>query len=71
MAGDGNGKNVVIARAGLVLVFFVFFIAARSAAAAEATPLVVLLFGIPAALCLGAAIFASEKVAMFLGRWLP
>jgi hypothetical protein len=64
-------KNVVIARAGLVLGFFVFFLTAGAAHSSGAAVLVTMAIGSIAGLCLWAAIFASEKVALFLGRWLP
>ena len=64
-------KDEIIARAGLVLAFFVFLIAPISAFQSGAKPVVTVVVGIIAVFFLWAAIFASQRIAILIGRWLP
>lgn len=64
-------KDEIIARAGLLLMFFVFLIAVLSAYHSGANRVVTAVFGVIAVICLWAAIFASHRIAILVGRWLP
>jgi hypothetical protein len=67
----GLKRKEVMARAGLVLAFFIFLISTVAAFQSGAQPVVTVVLGIITVFCLWAAIFASERVAVTLGRWLP
>lgn len=60
-----------MAQAGLVLSFFMFMFFAVVAFFSDASVLVVVLLCVCAALTLWAAMFASQKVALILGRVFP
>ena len=64
-------KDEIIARAGILLVFFVFLIAFLSAYHSGANRVVTAVFGVIAVFCLWAVIFASRRIAIFVGTWLP
>ena len=64
-------KDEIIARAGLLLIFFVLIIAALSAFHSDANPVITAFFGIVAVFCLWTAIFANHRIAILVGRWLP
>ncbi len=66
-----KSKQEVLARAGLILSFFMFIIVAVVAFSSGASGFVVLVLSVCAALLLWAAIFASQKVALVLGRFFP
>jgi hypothetical protein len=66
-----KSKQEVLARAGLILSFFMFIIVIVVAFSSGASSFVVLVLSICAALLLWAAIFASQKVALVLGRFFP
>lgn len=66
-----KSKQEVLARAGLVLSFFVFMLIAVAAFSTGASGFVVLVLSVCAILSLWAAIFASQKVALVLGRFFP
>lgn len=64
-------KDEIIARAGLLLVFFVFLIVVLSAYYSDANRVVTAVFGVIAVFCLWAAVFSSRRIAILVGRWLP
>ena len=64
-------KVEIIARAGLVLAFIVFLIAAILVFQSDAKPVVKVVFGIVAVFYLWAAIFARQRIAILVARWLP
>ena len=64
-------KELAVARGGLVIGFFLFFFATISAYSSGASLLIVLALGIVTGLCLWAAVFAGEKIAVALGQWFP
>ena len=64
-------RDAIIARAGLLLAFFVFLIAAIAAFQSGARPVVTVVVGIIAVFCLWTAIFANQRIAILVGRWLP
>ena len=66
-----KSKQEVLARAGLILSFFMFMLGAVVAFSSGANSFVVLFLSVFAALLLWAAIFASQKVALVLGRFFP
>lgn len=66
-----KSKQEVLARAGLVLSFFMFILVAIVAFSSGASGFVVLALSVCAALLLWAAIFASQKVVLILGRFFP
>lgn len=66
-----KSKQEVLARTGLVLSFFMFMLVAVVAFASGASGFVVSVLSVCAALLLWAAIFASQKVALVLGRFFP
>ena len=66
-----KSKQEILARAGLVLSFFMFMLGAIVAFSSGASSFVVLGLSVCAALLLWAAIFASQKVALVLGRFFP
>ena len=66
-----KAKQEILARAGLVLSFFMFMLGAVVAFSSGASGFVVLILSICAALLLWAAMFASQKAALVLGRLFP
>ena len=66
-----KSKQEVLARTGLVLSFFMFMLVAVVAFSSGASGFVVLVLSVCAALLLWAAVFASQKVALVLGRFFP
>lgn len=66
-----KSKQEALARAGLILSAFMFAFGAVVAFFSGASALVVSFLGVCVALLLWAAIFASQKVALFLGRLFP
>lgn len=64
-------RDELIARTGLVLAFFVFLIASISAFQSGVKPVVTVVVGFIAVFCLWAAVFASQRIAILVGRWLP
>lgn len=72
MSRDTRKSNqVILARVGLVLSFFVFMLAAVVAFSSGVSSIVVLVLSVCAGLLLWAAIFAGSKVALILGRLFP
>ncbi len=71
MSEEPSRKEVVLARAGLVLAFFVFVLASVAAFQSGARPVVTVALGIVAVFCLWAALFESKRIVVILGRWLP
>lgn len=66
-----KSKQEVLARAGLVLSFFIFMLVAVAAFSTDASGFVILVLSVCSVLSLWAAIFASQKVALVLGRFFP
>lgn len=66
-----KSKQEILARAGLLLSFFMFLLGAGVAFFSGASVLIVLVLGISALMLLWAAMFASQKVALFMGRLFP
>jgi uncharacterized integral membrane protein len=66
-----KSKQVVLARAGLVLSFSVFMLCAAVAFFSDAPALVVVILSVCSGLMLWAAIFAGKKGVLFLGRFFP
>ena len=66
-----KSKQEILARAGLMLSFFMFLLGAVVAFFSGASVLIVLVLSISALLLLRAAMFASQKVALFMGRLFP
>ena len=69
--GAQKSKQEVLARSGLVLTFFVFMLCAVVAFFSGAPALVVVILSVCAGLMLWAAMFAGNKVVLFLGRFFP
>lgn len=66
-----KSKQVILVRAGLVLSFFMLLLGAVIAFFSGVSAFVVLGLGACAALLLWAAMFASQKAALVLGRFFP
>jgi uncharacterized integral membrane protein len=66
-----KSKQEILARAGLVLSCFMFSIGAVVAFFSGTSALVVVILSICAVLMFWAAIVASQKVALVLGRFFP
>jgi hypothetical protein len=66
-----KSKQEVLARAGLILSFFIFMFCAVVAFSSGASGFVVFVLSVCAVLLLWAAIFASQRVALVLGRFFP
>jgi hypothetical protein len=66
-----KSKQEVLARAGLVLGFFMFMLSAVVVFNSGASALVVVLLSVCVGLTLWAAMFAGQKAALFLGRFFP
>ncbi len=64
-------KQEVLARAGLALSVFVFAFGTVIAFLSGASAVVVSVLGVCAAFLLWAAVFAENKIALFLGRIFP
>ena len=66
-----KSKQEVLARVGLVLGFFMFMLSAVVAFISGASALVIVMLSVCTGLTLWAAMFAGQKVALFLGRFFP
>jgi hypothetical protein len=72
MAQDTQkSTQLTLARAGLTLSSLMFAFCAAVAYFSAASGFVVLVLAVCAALLLWVAIFASNKVALFIGRFFP
>jgi hypothetical protein len=72
MAQDPQkSTQLTLARAGLALSSLMFVFGATIAFISAASALVVFVLAACAALFLWVAIFASDKVALFIGRFFP
>jgi hypothetical protein len=72
MAQDSQkSTKLTLARAGLALSSLMFVFGAAVAFVSAASSLVVFVLAAGAALLLWVAIFACDKVALFIGRFFP
>lgn len=64
-------KELVFARVGLIFGFTLFSIVAINAYIAGVSAFAIVALAAASAFCLWAAVFASDKIAMLFGQWLP
>ncbi len=69
--GSQKSTQLTLARAGLALSSLMFAFGASVAFISAASALVVFVLAVCAALLLWVAIFASDKAALFIGRFFP